>query len=486
MLTDRTRWLALYVLCLATLMIVLDVSIVNVALPSIRESLDFSPAALSWVVDAYLLTFGGLLLLGGRLGDLYGPRRLFLVGIAIFSAASLACGLASSQELLIAARAVQGIGGAIASAVGLSLVVTLFPEPAERARAMGIAGFVASGGGAIGVLLGGAITGLFNWHWVFLVNVPVGLVVIVLARRLVPAGSRAPGGQRLDIGGAATVTGALVLAVDAIVNGNQEGWTSPRTLAMLGGAVALLAAFIVIERRVAAPLVPLGLLRRRNLAVANVIGILWAAAMFAWFFITALYLQLVLGYGALEVGLAFLPANVLMGAISIGVSGRLVMRYGIRRPLAIGLTMAAAGLALFARAPVDANFALDVLPAMLLLGGGAGVAFNPVLLAAISDVAPHEAGLASGIVNTAFQLGGALGLSILASLAASQTAGQTAAGAAEPVALLGGYHLAFLAGSLFALTAGLLGAVLLRSSQANLEGADGAVVELDEADGMAA
>ncbi len=298
-MTDRrTRWLALYVLCLGTLMIVLDTSIVNVALPSIRASLGFSEASLSWVVDAYL-TFGGFLLLGGRLGDLYGQRRLFIAGIALFTLASLGCSLSTTQETLIGARAIQGLGGAIASAVGLSLVVTLFREPAERAKAMGIAGFVASGGGAIGVLLGGVLTGLLDWHWIFLVNVPIGVLVCALALRLVPAGGRVAGSGRLDVAGAATVTAALVLAVYAIVTGDAAGWTSAATLGLLGGAVALLAVFVWLENHVRAPLIPLGFLRRRDVATANVIGMLWAAAMFAWFFITALYLQLVLGYGPL-------------------------------------------------------------------------------------------------------------------------------------------------------------------------------------------
>ncbi len=458
----RTRWLALYVLCLGTLMIVLDTSIVNVALPSIRTSLGFSPTALSWVVNAYLLTFGGFLLLGGRLGDLFGHRRLFVTGIALFTVASLACSLSTTQAMLIAARAIQGIGGAVASAVGLSLVMTLFDEPADRAKAMGIAGFVASGGGAIGVLLGGVLTGLLSWHWIFLVNLPIGVAVCALSLRLLPAGRGRASGARLDVAGAATVTAALILAVDAIVNGNQDGWTSLRTVGLLGAAAVLLALFVAIERRVRAPLMPLGLLARRNVATANVIGVLWAAAMFAWFFISALYLQLVLGYGPLEVGLAFLPANLVMGALSVGVSGRLVMRFGIKRPLAVGLSLAAAGLVLFVRAPVAGSYATDILPSMLLLGTGAGIAFNPVLLAAMSDVAPEESGLASGIVNTAFQLGGALGLAVLASVAAAQTGGLLAAGSPLPSALLGGYHLAFVVGGVFAAIAAALGATLLR------------------------
>jgi EmrB/QacA subfamily drug resistance transporter len=455
----RRRWFALIVLCMGSLMIVLDTTIVNVALPSIRADLGFSQTSLAWVVNAYLLTFGGCLLLGGRLGDLYGQRRLFLVGISLFTLASLCCGLATSQALLVTARAVQGVGGAVASAVSLSLMMTLFTEPAERAKAMGVFGFVASGGGSIGVLLGGILTNYLDWHWVFLVNIPIGIAVCLLSRRLLPA-AHTPTRARLDVAGAVTITSALMVAVYAIVNGNQAGWTSTQTLGLLGIAGALVAAFVVIELRVAAPLVPLGLLRRRNLAVSNAVGILWAGAMFAWFFLSALYLQLVQGYSPLQVGLAFLPGNIVMGILSIGVSAKLVMRFGIRKPLVAGLGAAALGLGLLARAPVDGTFATDVLPSMLLLGVGAGIAFNPVLLAAMSDVEPQEAGLASGIVNTSFMMGGALGLAVLASAAASRTSSLLADGSSQAAALVGGYHVAFVIAALFACAAAGLGTAL--------------------------
>jgi EmrB/QacA subfamily drug resistance transporter len=462
----RNRWLALLVLCLGDLMIVLDVTIVGVALPSIQEDLGFSETSLAWVVNAYLLTFGGFLLLGGRLGDLFGHRRLFLVGIALFTLASVGCGLADSQELLIAARAVQGVGGAVVSAVALSLMMTIFTEPADRAKAMGIFGFVASGGGSIGGLLGGIITDALTWNWIFLVNVPVGVLVILLTLRLVPAARIASASGRIDVAGAVTVTASLMLAVYAIVNGNQEGWTSARTLGFLGAAAVLLAAFLAIEARVPSPLMPLGLFRLRNVAVANVVGVLWAGAMFAWFFLSALYLQLVLGYSPLQVGLAFLPANLVMGALSVGLSAKLVLRFGIRPPLGVGLSLAAVGLLLFARAPVDGNFLVDVLPPMILLGLGAGMAFNPVLLAAMSDVEQSEAGLASGVVNTSFMMGGALGLAVLASLAASRTETLSAGGDGPLVALTGGYHAAFLVGALFAAGAAAIGVALLRPAAA--------------------
>jgi EmrB/QacA subfamily drug resistance transporter len=461
---SRKRWVALLVLCLGTLMNVLDTTIVGVALPSIREDLGFSETSLAWVVNAYLLTFGGFLLLGGRLGDLFGHRRLFLTGLSLFTLASLACGLAGSQEFLVGARAAQGVGGALMSATALSLMMNLFTDAGERAKAIGIFGFVAAGGGSIGVLLGGILTDALDWHWIFLVNVPIGILVFALSLQLVPAVRGGAAAARLDVGGAITVTASLMLAVYAIVNGNEQGWTSVRTTGLLAAAAALLALFLWIEARVRSPLVPVGLFRLRNVATANVVGVLWAAAMFAWFFLSALYLQLVLGYSPLQIGLAFLPANVIMAVFSLGLSAKLVLRFGIRPTLASGLLLAAAGLLLFSRAPVDGSFAVDVLPSMILLGFGAGMALNPVLLAAMSDVAPSESGLASGLVNTAFMMGGALGLAILASLAASRTERLGGAGNAPLVALNGGYNAAFLVGALFALAASVVGAALIRTA----------------------
>lgn len=463
-LDNRKRWLALMVLCLGVLMIVLDTTIVNVALPSIRTDLGFTETSLVWVVNAYMLTFGGFLLLGGRLGDLYGHRRVFLAGLVLFTLASLACGISTTQGLLIAARAVQGLGGAIVSAVSLSLIMNLFTEPADRAKAMGVYGFVCAGGGSIGVLLGGLLTSSLSWHWIFLVNLPIGVAVYALCIALLPSARGQAHGEKLDVAGAVTVTLSLMLAVYGVVNGNEAGWRSAQTLGLLGTAVALLAIFIAIEARVKHPLMPLGLFRLRSVSVSNVVGVLWAAAMFAWFFISALYMQLVLAYTPMQIGLAFLPANVIMAVFSLGLSAKIVMRFGIRRPLAAGLWLAAIGLALFARAPVDGRFAIDVLPGMLLLGLGAGMAFNPLLLAAMSEVSPSESGLASGVVNTAFMMGGALGLAVLASIAAAQTGSMLAAGASTPLALTGGYQMAFLVGAVFAAVAGLLGALLLRSA----------------------
>lgn len=460
---NRQRWVAFTVLCLGTLMIVLDTTIVNVALPSVKADLGFSDAGLAWVVNAYMLTFGGFLLLGGRLGDLYGPRRVFLGGLALFTLASLACGIADSQALLVTARAIQGLGGAVVSAVSLSLMMNLFTEPAARAKAMGFYGFIAAGGGSLGVLLGGVLTSVLDWHWVFLVNLPIGIGVFAATLAVIPASARQAGAPRLDAGGAATITGALLLAVYAIINGNEAGWTSLQTVGLLGVAAALFAAFVALERRVHAPLVPLGLFRLRNLQTANLVGMLWAAAMFAWFFMSALYMQLVLGYDALQLALAFLGANVIMAVFSLGLSARLVMRFGLRAPMAGGLALATLGLLWFARAPVDGTLWVDVMPGMLLLGFGAGMAFNPVFLAAMGDVGPADSGLASGVLNTSFMMGGALGLAILASLAAATTQGL---GGATPEALNAGYHAAFLGGAVAAALAAGLAVARLRPVEA--------------------
>ncbi|HEV2612009.1 MAG TPA: MFS transporter [Noviherbaspirillum sp.] len=460
----KKRWWALAVLCFGVLMIVLDTTIVNVALPSIREDLKFTETSLVWVVNAYMLTFGGCLLLGGRLGDLYGHRRLFLLGIALFTLASAACGLAQSQAILIAARAVQGLAGAVVSAISLSLIMNLFTDTAERAKAMGVYGFVCAGGGSIGVLLGGLLTDTLSWHWIFLVNLPIGVAVIILCRWLIPAGKGQADGN-LDVAGALTVTASLMLAVYAVVNGNEAGWLSARTLGMLAAALLLMVLFIVIESRTATPLMPLSLFRLRNVATANVVGVFWAAAMFAWFFIAALYLQLVLRYNPMQVGLAFLPSNLIMAVLSLGFSAKLVMRWGNRIPLAAGLALASTGLGLFALAPVDGSYTAHVLPGMILLGLGAGIAFNPVLMAAMSDVTPAESGIASGMVNTAFMMGGSLGLAVLASLAAARSSVQQAGGATLAEALNAGYHVAFGIGAVFALAAAIVGLIFLRQGR---------------------
>jgi len=453
----RTRWLALYALCIGDLMIVVDMTIVNVALPSIRNDLGFSETSLVWVVNAYVLVYGGFMLLAGRLGDLFGHRRLFLLGVGLFTAASLVCGLAQSQHFLIAARAVQGVGGAVVSAVALSLIMTLFTETGERTKAMGVFGFVMAAGGSLGVLVGGVLTDRLDWHWVFLVNLPIGIGVFVAILMLIPGGTGQGNRRHLDLGGAATITGSLILAVYAIES---------KTYWLLAPAAVVFAAFLLLETRVREPLVPLRLFKIRNVSVANLIGVLWSVAMFSLFFLAALYLQLVLGYSPLEVGLAFLPSNLIMGAFSLGLSAKIVMRFGIKTPIVIGMTLIAAGLLLFARAPVDGSFLVDVLPATVIVGFGVGVAFNPVLLAAMSDVAPSETGLASGVANTAFMMGGAVGLALLSTVAASRTDSLGASGDAPLEALTGGYHVAFLIGAAFAAAAAVIAATLLRPAEA--------------------
>jgi EmrB/QacA subfamily drug resistance transporter len=467
----RARWLALAVVCAGALMNVLDTTIVGVALPVIRQDLGFSQASLAWVVNAYLLTYGGFLLLGGRCGDLFGHRRLFAAGIAVFTLASLACGLAPGQGFLLAARAVQGLGGAVASAVALSLIVSLFPEPAGRAKAIGVYGFVAAGGGSLGVLAGGVLTSLASWHWIFLVNVPIGAVVLAASFRVLPAGPAGLRRGRLDVAGAVLVTAAVMLAIYAIIGAGQSGWMSSRTAGALAAAAGLAVAFAVAESRAAAPLVPLRLFRQPTLPAASVVGVLWAAAMFAVFFLASLYLQRVLHYSPLRTGLAFLPMSLLQGVVSAGLSARLVARFGVRPPLATGLLLAAAGLALLARAPAGGTFVPDVLPGLVLLGLSAGIALTPLLVAATSGARPDEAGLASGLANTAFMLGGALGLAVLASIAATATQHLAAAGHTQVAALTGGYHAAFLAGAAAAALAAMLAATLLRTPTTSPDGA---------------
>ena len=479
-LTDRQRWLALYVLCTGVLMIVLDTTIVTVALPTIQADLHFTGTSLVWVLNAYMLTFGGFLLLGGRLGDLYGQRKLFLLGLSLFTLASLACGLAGSQVTLVTARAVQGLGGAVVTAVALSLIMNLFTKPAERAQAMGIYGFVCAAGGSLGEVFGGFLTDAFGWESIFLVNLPIGVAVYAYCMQLLPRDTHAGGPRRLDVAGAVTVTLGLMLAVYAVVEGNTAGWASPQTLGLLALSVILLALFLVIEARTPEPLMPLRLFALRNLATSNVVGVLWAAGMFAWFVITALYLQHVLGYDPFRVGLAFLPADLIMAAFSAGLSARMVIRFGIRGPLWLGLSIAAVGLLLFARAPLDGAFVVDVLPGMLLLGLGAGMAFNPVLLAAMSDVDEHESGLASGVVNTSFMMGGALGLAALASAADARTAGLQRAGVEAVAALNGGYQFAFLLAALITAAAAVLTALLLQPRPPVAIAAHAAVVAASE------
>jgi EmrB/QacA subfamily drug resistance transporter len=464
---DRSRWIALVVLCVGMLMIVLDVTVVNVALPSIQEDLGFSQSSLAWVVNAYLIAFGGLLLLAGRLGDLISRRGVFLAGLAIFTLASIACGLAQSQEMLVAARFVQGIGGALTSAVILGMIVTMFPEPAEQAKAIGVYGFVASAGGSIGLLVGGVLTQSINWHWIFFVNIPIGILTAVLAMRLLEK-DRGPGlGKGTDVLGAVLITSALMLLVYTIVDpAAEQGWGAGGTLALVGVSLALIAAFLVREATAANPLIPLRIFRSRNVSGANLIQVVSVAGMFSMFFMGSLYMQRVLGYDALQIGLAFLPGTVIMGVLSLGYSHRLVMRYGARTVMVPAFVLITVGLALFTQAPVDGGYVTHVLPTMVLFGVGGGLGFPALMTIAMSDVEPQDAGLASGLVNTTAQVGGALGLAVLATLATTRTGDLVAAGDSLPAALTGGYHLAFAIAALLMVVATLIGVFVLKSDRA--------------------
>jgi EmrB/QacA subfamily drug resistance transporter len=450
----RSRQAALLVLCLGELMIVLDTTVVNVALPSIRSSLGFSQASLAWAVNAYTLSFGGFLLIAGRLGDLYGRRRWFTAGTALFTAASLLCGVSGTGAELVAARGIQGIGGAMVGATSLSLITSLFPEASERCRAMALFGFLTAGGGCVGVLAGGILTGVLDWHWIFLVNVPVGIAVCILSMTVLsddPKPRHARG--RLDVTGAVTVTAAITLVVYAVVGTGQHRWLSWPTIGPLIVAAGLAAVFVGAQARSSAPLLPHRIVRAPNFALANGIAILWAATMFAWFFFSALYLQVVLGYGPVRVGLAFLPASLLMAVVSLRLSARLVGRLGRRIPLSGGLIIAAAGLTLLARAPVSGDYARDVLPAMLLFGTAGGTILNPLLLAATNDIPPDDAGVASGAVNSSFMMGGALSLGVLATVSAARASSLVTSGHPQLTALNGGYHIAFVVGAGLAIAA---------------------------------
>ncbi|MEY9864196.1 EmrB/QacA subfamily drug resistance transporter [Catenulispora sp. GAS73] len=446
--SDRSRWLALYVLCVGMLMIVLDTTIVNVALPSIQNDLHFTDSGLTWVVNSYLIAFGGLLLLAGRVGDLFGRRRVFLTGLVVFTAASLLCGVAQSQEMLVAARFVQGVGGAMTSAVILSMIVTMFPEPQDQAKAIGIYAFVASAGGAVGLLAGGVLTQSINWHWIFFVNVPVGIATVTAARRLLDADRRPEARSGADVLGAVLVASALMLAVYTIVKPAAEhGWTAPLTLILIAFSVILLAAFLVRQATAANPLMPLRIFRTRALVAANAIQMLSTVGMFGMFFLGALYLQRVRGYDSLQIGLAFLPVTILMGGLSVRYSARLTARFGARALLIAGLAVIAAGLVFFAQAPSDSAYLPNILPPMVLLGIGAGIAFPSLMTLAMSDTAPQDAGIASGLLSTTAQVGGALGLAVLATVSASRSTHLAATGTAAADALTGGYHLAFWIGA---------------------------------------
>jgi EmrB/QacA subfamily drug resistance transporter len=480
--SPKNRWIALYVLCAGMLMIVLDATIVNVALPSIQGDLHFSQSSLAWVVNAYLIAFGGLLLLAGRIGDLIGHRRIFLLGLTVFTAASLLCAVSQTQGMLIAARFVQGAGGAMTSAVILGMIVTMFPEPREQAKAIGVYGFVASAGGSIGLLAGGVLTEVINWHWIFFVNLPIGVITGLLAVRVIEDRPGIGLDQGADLPGAVLVTGGLMLGVYDILQVGKQGWGSAQTLGLGALAVALVALFVVRQARIASPLMPLRLFRSRNVAGANLVIGLLVVGMFGMFFLGALYLQGILGYSPLEVGLAFLPGSLAMGILSLRYSDKANLRFGPRNTLIFGLVSIGAALALFSRTPVDGEYLTDVLAPMLLFGVGAGLAFPALMTLAMSGATPSDAGLASGLINTTTQVAGAIGLAVLATLASDRTSGLLADGESKAAALNGGYHLAYLIGAVL-LGVALAAALTVLRSPAAQAAAEAAAGEAEAAAG---
>jgi EmrB/QacA subfamily drug resistance transporter len=475
---ENQRWIALVVLCAGFLMIILDQTIVNVALPSIQSDLHFSQSTLAWVVNAYLIAFGGLLLLVGRLGDLIGRRRIFLTGLAVFTTASLVCGVAQSQAMLIGARFVQGIGGAMTSAVILGMIVTMFPQPGDQTRAISIYSFVASAGASIGLLAGGVLTQGINWHWIFFVNLPIGVLTAFFATRLLPADEGVGLDRGADAPGAALLVGALMLGVYTIVEASHYAWGSAHTLGFGALSVGLLVAFVIRQATAAQPLMALRVFRSRTVTVANLIQVLMVAGLFGMFFLGALYMQRVLHYDAIDVGLAFLPVALGIATLSLGFSARLIMRVGARATLIPGLILAAAGLTLFRSAPVHASYVSDLLPTMILLGVGAGLAFPALMTLAMSAATPEDSGLASGLVNTTQQVGGALGLAVLATLSSTRTGSLHAAGASTAASLTGGYHLAFTVGAVLVLVAIGLAVVALERRPQLQTGAEAVPVRI--------
>ena len=463
--SNRQRWWALVVVCLAMFMNALDSSIVNVALPDIQRDLHFSQAGLTWVVDAFLITFGSFLLLAGRLGDLIGRKKIFLSGVALFTASSVACGVSQSQALLIAGRFVQGIGGALSSSVIIAIVVTEFPEARERAKAMSAYIFVAVGGGSIGLLVGGVLTQALNWHWIFFINVPIGVVTFVFGRMLIEEND-APGLRGgVDWLGSVLVTVALMVGIYAITQATRYGWASPHTLGLGGAAVLLLVVFVVMEARVENPIMPLRILRIRTLTNSSIVRGFLATGLYSTFFLGALYLEDVLGYSPIRTGLAFLPISVMMGVLSAGITARLVIRFGPKRVLIPGMVAATIGLLLLTGASPRADFLTVVMPGFLLIGLGAGLSFVPLLSIAMSDVPSADAGLGSGIVNVSMQMSAALGLAVLGTIATDHTASLVAAGHAVPSALVGGYQLAFLIAAVCSGVGAVVAAIVLRPTE---------------------
>jgi len=446
--SDRRRWIALAVLCLGQLMMVLDATIVNVALPSIQHDLHFSQGNLTWVMNGYLITFGGFLLLAGRLGDLVGRKRVFLTGLVMFTVASVLCGIADSQALLIGARLLQGVGGAVASSVILAIIVTEFPERVEQAKAMGMYAFVSAGGGSIGLLAGGVLTQSLDWHWIFFVNVPIGLIAFALGRALIVENEGIGLAGGVDVLGSILITLATMAGAFAIVKSSEYGLTSARTLGVGGGALALLGAFLALEGRLANPIMPLRVLRLRMLMGSSLVRGLLVTGMFSAFFLGSLYLERVLGYSAIDTGLAFLPLTACIAIMSVGLSAKAAERFGPLNSLAAGLASIVAGLVLLSTAGVHASYFPGLFFAFLLIGLGAGASFLPLLTMGMADAPARDAGLASGIINVSVQLFGAIGLASLGTVATDHTKALSASGHSLVSALTGGYHLAYVVGAI--------------------------------------
>src|SRR5437762_492476 len=463
----NSRWLSLMVLCTGFLLIVVDMTIVNVALPSIQVDLGFSQSGLAWVVNAYLIAFGGLLLLAGRVGDLLGRKRVYIAGLAIFTGASMLCGFSFAQPMLIGARFVQGVGGAVSSAVILAMIVNLFPEPNERAKAFGVFSFVASAGAAVGLLAGGLITQAVSWHWIFFVNLPLGIATAVAAAKLLRDDRGIGIGRGADVLGAITVTAALMLGVYTIVQTSDYGLTSTRTLALGSVAFALLGAFVVRQATARNPILPLQVFRSRKVVGANVVQALISTSFFSFFFLGSLDMERVLGYGPMAIGLAFLPVAIVMALFSIRFSAQLIARFGAGAMLIAGQAMAGIALLVVALGPADASYVAHLLVPMVLLGLGGGLAFPALTMIAMADVHPSEAGLASGLLNTTGQVGGALGLAVMATLAGSRTLEMVRSGIDVTTALASGYHLAWLVGAgIIVITLAVSGWLLRRQTVA--------------------
>ncbi|HEV3046793.1 MAG TPA: MFS transporter [Solirubrobacteraceae bacterium] len=457
---ERRRWIALAVLCLGQLMMVLDATIVNVALPSIQRELHFTQSNLTWVLDGYLITFGGLLLLAGRMGDLVGRKRVFLTGLVMFTAASILCGVSDSQAMLIVARLIQGVGGAVASSVILAIIVTEFPERVEQAKAMGMYAFVSAGGGSIGLLAGGALTQSLSWHWIFFVNVPIGVFAFVLGSLLIKENEGIGLAGGVDVLGSILVTAATMLGAFAIVKSSEYGLTSARTLGAAGGSLALLVAFLALEARLENPIMPLRILRLRTLMGSSLVRGLLVTGMFSAFFLGSLYLERVLGYDAIDTGLAFLPLTIMIATMSLGVAARATERFGALATLGAGLSAIVAGLLLLATAGVHQSYFPGLFFAFLLMGLGAGASFLPLLTIGMADAPPRDAGLASGIINVSVQLFGAIGLATLGTIATDHTKALSVGGDGLLRALTGGYHLAYVVGAAL-VAVGILAALLV-------------------------